>query len=94
MRNVFEAGAGNHCKFHGMMDQYVRYIEEFQLLRTDLWKRFVQQFKEDADYDAGWRGEYWGKMMRGACFIYAYSEDETLYQVLKDSVEDMLSTQD
>lgn len=94
MRNVFEVGAGNHCKFHGVIDRSIRYIEEFQLLRIDLWKRFVQQFKEDADYDAGWRGEYWGKMMRGACFVYAYSEDETLYQVLKDSVVDMLSTQD
>ena len=94
MRNVFEVGAGNHCKFHGVIDRSIQYIEEFQLLRIDLWKRFVQQFKEDADYDAGWRGEYWGKMMRGACFVYAYSEDETLYQVLKDSVVDMLSTQD
>ena len=94
MRNVFEVGAGNNCKFHGVIDRSIQYIEEFQLLRIDLWKRFVQQFKEDADYDAGWRGEYWGKMMRGACFVYAYSEDETLYQVLKDSVVDMLSTQD
>ena len=94
MRNVFEVGAGNYCKFHGVIDRSIQYIEEFQLLRIDLWKRFVQQFKEDADYDAGWRGEYWGKMMRGACFVYAYSEDETLYQVLKDSVVDMLSTQD
>ena len=94
MRNVFEGGAGNHCKFHGVINRSIQYIEEFQLLRIDLWKRFVQQFKEDADYDAGWRGEYWGKMMRGACFVYAYSEDETLYQVLKDSVVDMLSTQD
>ena len=29
-----------------MIDKSVHYIEEFQLLRVDLWKRFVQQFKD------------------------------------------------
>ncbi len=94
MRDNFGADEGNSCQFPGMFDGYVKYIEEFQLLRTDLWKRFVQQFKEDADYEAGWRGEYWGKMMRGACFVYSYSKNPRLYQVLTDTVKDMLTTQD
>lgn len=85
---------GNHYKFHGIIDKSVQYIQEFQLLRVDLWKRFVQQFKEDADYEGGWRGEYWGKMMRGACFVYGYSRDANLYQVLTDTVKDMLTAQD
>lgn len=86
---------GNSYKFNGIIDKSVHYIEEFQLLRVDLWKRFVQQFKEeDADYEAGWRGEYWGKMMRGACFVYGYSQDPKLYQVLTDTVKDMLTAQD
>ncbi len=94
MRDNFWADEGKSCQFPGMFDGYVKYIEEFQLLRTDLWKRFVQQFKEDADYEAGWRGEYWGKMMRGACFVYSYSKNPRLYQVLTDTVKDMLTTQD
>ena len=82
-------------QFDGIMESTVRYIERFQLLRTDLWKRFVQQFREDADIqDAGWRGEYWGKMMRGACFVYAYSRNPQLYEVLTDTVKDMLTAQD
>jgi len=85
---------GNDYKFNGIIDKSVQYIQEFQLLRVDLWKRFVQQFKEDADYEGGWRGEYWGKMMRGACFVYGYSKDAKLYQVLTDTVKDMLTAQD
>ena len=48
----------NLAKYNGFFDKAVKFIEEAQLLRTDLWKRFVQQFKEDADYEGGWRGEY------------------------------------
>ncbi|MBQ8039342.1 MAG: hypothetical protein IJ274_05670 [Lachnospiraceae bacterium] len=66
---------GNCYEFNGIIDKSVHFIEEFQLLRVDLWKRFVQQFREDADIrEGGWRGEYWGKMMRGACFVYGYSK--------------------
>ena len=94
MRDCFSVGTDKNYKFNGILDQSVWYIEDFQLLRVDLWKRFVQQFREDADYEAGWRGEYWGKMMRGACFVYAYSQDPKLYQVLTEAVKDILTTQD
>ena len=61
-------------------------------MRTDLWKRFVQQFREDADYDAGWRGEYWGKMMRGACFVYSYTKSVELCKMFSETVEDIIIT--
>ena len=85
--------AQNMYRFNGMIDKSVKFIEEFQLLRADLWKRFVQQFREDADYEGGWRGEYWGKMMRGACFVYQYSQNPELHQILTETVKDMLSAQ-
>lgn len=84
----------NSFIWNGIIDESVRFVEETQLLRTDLWSRFVQQFKEDADFEGGWRGEYWGKMMRGACFVYAYSQNETLYAILEDTIKDMLSAQE
>jgi DUF1680 family protein len=85
----------NCYEFNGIIDKSVHFIEEFQLLRVDLWKRFVQQFREDADIrEGGWRGEYWGKMMRGACFVYGYSKNPDLYQVLTDTVKDMMTVQD
>lgn len=86
---------GGSYKFNGIIDQSVKFVEDTQLLRTDLWKRFVHQFKEeDADAEGGWRCEYWGKMMRGACFVYEYSQNPQLYQVLTDTIKDMLTAED
>ena len=74
-------------KYHGFVDRAFEYIEKIQLLNPDLWKRFVQQFKEDADFEGGWRGEYWGKMMRGACFVYSYTQDSGLYEELEKTIQ-------
>lgn len=83
-----------NVSYSGVIDDSIKFIEEFQLLRSDLWSRFVQQFKEDADFEGAWRGEYWGKMMRGACFVYQYSQNPALYQALKETIIDILSAQD
>ena len=42
------------AKYSDVFERTVKFIEKEQLLRTDLWIRFVQQFKEDADYEGGW----------------------------------------
>ena len=86
---------GYFYKFNGILEESVKFIEEVQLLREDLWKRFVNQFKEeDADAEGGWRGEYWGKLMRGACFVYQYSQNPKLYEVLTATIEDILTAED
>lgn len=90
----FFADYANNYKFEGFLAKAFHYIEDFQLINTAIWERFVQQFREDADYDAGWRGEYWGKMMRGACFVYCYTQDENLYDILVGTVKDIMSCQD
>jgi len=84
----------NVYRFNGIIDRSFKFIEAFQLLRADLWKRFAQQFQEDADRDGGWRGEYWGKMMRGACLVYAYSQNPELYRILTETVKDLLTAQE
>lgn len=84
----------NRYAYTGFVDQAIRYIEDFQLLRPELWQRFVEQFRHDSDSDAGWRGEYWGKMMRGACFTYAYTRDRKLYDILAQTVRDMMESAD
>ncbi len=82
------------AKYQGFVDDAFRFIEDFQLINPTLWRRFVQQFREDADYDAGWRGEYWGKMMRGACLVYPYTQNPVLYETLTDTVRDMMESAD
>ncbi len=80
----------------GNLNYAIRFVEENQLLDPDLWKKFVTQFRNTTpkadDADLGWRGEYWGKMMRGACFTYAYTKNKKLYDILTETVIDMMTT--
>lgn len=94
MQDYFKEHSHNLIKYDGIFNNLFHYIEDIQLLRTDLWCRFVQQFKEDADYEGGWRGEFWGKMMRGACFVYSYTQNPQLYTVLHETILDILSAQE
>ena len=64
------------------------------MLRPELWERFVNQFRFDADFDGGWRCEYWGKMMRGACMTYSYTQNEQLYEILLSAVKGLIATQE
>ena len=84
----------NRAEFSGIPKEALDFVTDRQLLRTDLWKRFVDQFRGDSDANSGWRGEYWGKMMRGACFVYSCTRDAKLYGVLSASVRDMLTAAD
>lgn len=73
-------------------------IRKIQLLDRELWKKLVDIFRPDnSDGENGtWKCEYWGKMMRGACFVYktAPTPDDQLYSVLEETVRDLLTTQD
>lgn len=92
--NVFTVEANNKASYRGCIDKVFREIEEVQLSDPVLWSRFVQQFREDADYDAKWRGEYWGKLMRGACFVYSYTRSKALYDILTDTIREILECED
>lgn len=83
-----------NVKYSGFIDSTFNFVYNAQLKRPELWKRFVNQFREDADYDGGWRGEYWGKMMRGASLVYQYTRNEELYDLLKETVKDMINSSD
>ena len=98
---IFESGkfaldfdTDNNAKFTGIFDGAVRYICENQLYDISLWRKFAYQYSFSSDNGGYWKCEYWGKMMRGACFICNYTKDERLYNILKDSVIDLLRYQD
>ena len=82
-------------KLGGYGGKMIDYTINNQLLDADTWALLVNQFrlKEDS-INGGWRGEYWGKMMRGASLTYRATKNEKLYTVLKETVLDMLTTQD
>ncbi len=82
--------------YSGIIDATIRFIEDIQLIQPETWALFVRQFKGSYpdDEHRAWRGEYWGKMMRGACFTYEYTKNEALYDVLVDTVKDLMTAQD
>ena len=83
------------CQYNGLMDTQARFIEQNQLFQQHDWELFVEQFKQHSDdEDNGWRGEYFGKMMRGACMTYQYTQSESLYMLLTQIVQQMLTAQD
>lgn len=92
--SLFEAEAGSF-NYTGVYDEATRFVEGHQVKNTTLWKLFVKQFRIQPDAETGgWRGEYWGKMMRGACWVYKYTQDKELYSILEDTVRDLMTTQE
>ena len=94
MKEVFAYNLNSFAKYNGFVHNAFEFVLKNQLMREDLWRRFVQQFREDADFEGGWRGEYWGKMMRGASLVYSYIQSDELYNVLKATVIDMINSAD
>ncbi|MBQ3954496.1 MAG: glycoside hydrolase family 127 protein [Clostridia bacterium] len=95
----FELPAGSF-DFDDALSAEADAILDAQLLDSALWAKFVHLFKNPGvdDADLGWRCEYWGKMMRGACFLFktlpACEKAERLYSVLEETVRDLLTAQD
>lgn len=85
----------NCRKFNGMFDEIIQFVEDFNLTDEKIWARLVNQFRiYSDDNDCGWRGEFWGKMMQGACKVYQYTGNSVLYDTLSETVKDMLTTED
>ncbi len=79
----------------GRMRSALDFITREELTNRTLWKKFVEQFREKSDTAKyGWKCEYWGKMMRGAAFVYSVEKNEELYAVLEETVRDLLTVQE
>lgn len=95
LKEKFDFPFAGELTTRGYFGKIVDFTLEKQLLDADTWKLLVNQFRlHPDDADMGWRGEYWGKMMRGASLTYRATKNEKLYAVLRDTVEDLLTTQE
>jgi len=91
MKRLYE----NSIKVEGIMDQAVWFVINNQLKDKSAWEAYIDVFSTREDVtDEKWRGEYFGKQMRGACFAYQYTKDEELYNILTWACEELLKTQD
>ncbi len=85
----------NSLKTTGIMDKAVRFVIDNQLKDKKTWELCIDVFATQADSDdLWWRGEFFGKQMRGACVTYMYTRDEELYDVLTWACRELLKKQD
>ena len=81
--------------YSGIVDEMATFVQARQLKDVRMWKRFVEVYRGEPDGEARvWRGEFFGKLMRGACITYRYTKDKELYGILEDVIKDMLTAQD
>ena len=85
----------NNYRLSDITEETARFVEDKQLLDTELWITFAEQFelKHDSE-NLGWRCEYWGKMMRGASLVYAYTKNLRLLETLTATVREIMTKQD
>ena len=94
INNKFRYLGISEAKYTGAPHDYVLFTEEHQLLKKATWDKFIEVFTENSDdHDIGWRCEYWGKMMRGACLTYTYHGSDELYEMLDYAVRGLLKVQ-
>ena len=90
-----EFASPGEIRLRGYGGEMIDFTLNNQLLDSDTWALLVDQFRRREDgKNGGWRGEYWGKMMRGASLTYRATKNEKLYSVLVGTVKDMLTVQD
>ena len=92
--NALPVGA---MKWQGDFEKVTDLIKKRQFTRERWWDILAEQFSQPWQLDGlnnGWRGEYWGKLMRGACLIFTATADEELYAALVQAVESLLVRQD
>lgn len=91
MKRLYE----NPIKTKGIMDMTVWFVINNQLKDKSAWEAYIDVFitREDTK-DERWRGEYFGKQMRGACYAYMYTKDEELYEILTWACMRLLDAQD
>ncbi|MBQ9780102.1 MAG: glycoside hydrolase family 127 protein [Clostridia bacterium] len=95
MKNIYSYLPNGAAVYENAVHENAVFILKKQLMDKPLWDKFVYVFTERPDHlDLGWRGEYFGKMMRGACLTYRYIPDEELYNILYETVKGILDTQD
>lgn len=82
---------GNDLKINGILNDYAKFVSDNQLKSVDRWAKLVEPFITKEDSDGFWRGEFFGKEMRGASLMYEYTRDEELYRVLVFAVEKILA---
>ena len=77
-------------RLYGVFDRRIRALIDGLFLRVDM-TAVVDFFRYKLNRFAA--GEFFGKLMRAACLIYRYTEDDRLRAVIDSAAADMISVQ-
>ena len=81
-------------EYDGTLNDAIEYVQEKQSLDADLFADFESVFTQHLDNDGGYRGEFWGKTLRGAVMCYRYTQNEQLYELMHNTVAMVMSSQE
>ncbi len=85
----FALGAG--CvRLEGVADRKIRLVCEGTLKKIDM-RALADYFRNTTDQFA--TGEFWGKLMRAACMLCAYTGDADLRRIVDSAAADMMGIQ-
>lgn len=87
---IFPRFAPGELILSGYPGSLVRLVEEKEFLDESKYHLFASQFDLRSDASGSWRGEYWGKFVRGACTCYRYLPSQKLYRCIENSVLEMV----
>ncbi len=94
VKNRLEYLGAGEARYSGIVNENVIFTERHQLLNKKTWDKLIEVFSENSDdCDLGWRGEFYGKMLRGACLTYMYNGNSELYAVIEYAVRGLLAMQ-
>lgn len=75
----------------GYAGSLIRFIVDKEYLDKDKYHLFASQFQLHSDINGSWKGEYWGKFLRGACECYKATLNPNVYKNIEESVFEMIS---
>ena len=81
-----------NLRWQGIANQTAIFIQKKMMEATDTLASYVDVFRTQPDSEnQGWRGEFWGKTIRGCVLVYEYTKDRSFYDMITASVKDMLT---
>lgn len=92
LSNHFQLLPGGALALKGEMGKAIALCTK-NFLKTLDWSALVVPFRERYE-TTSWRSEFWGKMLRGAILVAYTTQDAELKKIIKDTIYDMISTQD
>lgn len=89
--NLITVAPGN-LRLAGLLGKGIDITTANRLKKVD-YARLVDVFGNHTDDDGGWRGEFWGKIIRSTILAWQITRDEELLEIIKATVKDLISTQ-